>query len=548
MAKRPIGGGIKSNRQSAISSTTESPLAAGFLVSGDGILLHFVLTDRLCILVVPFRRSCFVNFVAGAVSYMLVLRSKIAGCAVPRGDLACAIELGLMTATATIFRIRKHADYQRVYKASRKQFAKQMTYFFTLRPELGPDGNCSARRGRNESSSWAYGWQGDGQGSRPQPHQAPHAGGRSEESGDPRAPVDVVLHPRRSVIDLEFRALEREVAAVFRAIQSGGQKQQSRWQAAPCLLTPCRTRSSTRASDWLCVLCMASTSPSCRPSCMRSARRVSLSADLLRICLCCSGAVWGFEGLVAGVSGGLDAAIRSRKAGWIRFRSETPDLGNHPSSIPQTIYHRTCASITARHQPDLQYRIGSLFWQSSKTPISRAAATTSRLLVMMLVLVTVFFGLQYLPLEVESTDGSPNAAPAFLAAPAGTQTAGTACDTARCHPAAGQQSAPAASLPGAAPAAHAVPAIQASAESTTVVENELYRITFTNRGGQVTSWILKQYKDSDGNPLNIVHTQAAEKFGYPLSLYTYDAALTTALSKALYVPSATGTSCCARRL
>ena len=39
-----------------------------------------------------------------------------------------------------ISRLRKHADYQRVYKASRKQFAEQMSYFLALRPTLGPDG------------------------------------------------------------------------------------------------------------------------------------------------------------------------------------------------------------------------------------------------------------------------------------------------------------------------------------------------------------------------------------------------------------------------
>jgi ribonuclease P protein component len=32
-------------------------------------------------------------------------------------------------------------------------------------------------------------------------------------------PIDVVLHPRRSVIDLDFAALDREVAQVFRIIQ-----------------------------------------------------------------------------------------------------------------------------------------------------------------------------------------------------------------------------------------------------------------------------------------------------------------------------------------
>src|SRR5882672_12166191 len=43
---------------------------------------------------------------------------------------------------------------------------------------------------------------------------------------------------------------------------------------------------------------------------------------------------------------------------------------------------------------------------------------------------------------------------------------------------------------------------QAHDESETIVENDLYRIVFTNRSGQVKSWILKNYKDRpDGNPL-----------------------------------------------
>jgi ribonuclease P protein component len=40
-------------------------------------------------------------------------------------------------------------------------------------------------------------------------------------------PVDVVLHPRRSVIDLKFATLDREVANVFRAIQVAVEKQQN---------------------------------------------------------------------------------------------------------------------------------------------------------------------------------------------------------------------------------------------------------------------------------------------------------------------------------
>ena len=89
-------------------------------------------------------------------------------------------------------------------------------------------------------------------------------------------------------------------------------------------------------------------------------------------------------------------------------------------------------------------------------------------------------------------------------------------------------------------AAHGIPSVEAGAESTTVVENDLYRIAFSNRGAQVTSWVLKDYKDLDGKPLDLIHPQAAKLFGYPLSLYTTDATIASALNQALYVPSATG--------
>jgi YidC/Oxa1 family membrane protein insertase len=89
--------------------------------------------------------------------------------------------------------------------------------------------------------------------------------------------------------------------------------------------------------------------------------------------------------------------------------------------------------------------------------------------------------------------------------------------------------------------ATAVPTITAAAQTSTTVENELYKITFSNRGGQVTSWILKKFTDNAGHPLDIVHEGAARLYGYPLSLYTYDDSLTKTLANALYVPSATGT-------
>ena len=101
-----------------------------------------------------------------------------------------------------------------------------------------------------------------------------------------------------------------------------------------------------------------------------------------------------------------------------------------------------------------------------------------------------------------------------------------------------QTASPAAPTPAAA--AVNARAIVATAETETVVENELYKIRFTNHGAQVTSWILKKYKDAQGQPLDLVHTDTAAKFGYPLSLYTYDAGLTAKLSQPLYVTSASG--------
>ncbi len=86
----------------------------------------------------------------------------------------------------------------------------------------------------------------------------------------------------------------------------------------------------------------------------------------------------------------------------------------------------------------------------------------------------------------------------------------------------------------------AAPAKQATAETETVVENDLYKITFTNRGALVKSWILKKYKDEKGNPLELVHTQAAAEWGYPLSFWTWDNDLKTKLNSAMYVADQTG--------
>jgi ribonuclease P protein component len=129
-----------------------------------------------------------------------------------------------MTTSAIIFRLRKHADYQRVYKAGRKQFAKQMTYYFTVRPQLGPDGtplrDVDASRPRVGLTV------GKVMGKAVDRNRIKRRMREAVRKNLPslRTPVDVILHPRRSVIDLEFAALEREVRNVFRAIQKAAEK------------------------------------------------------------------------------------------------------------------------------------------------------------------------------------------------------------------------------------------------------------------------------------------------------------------------------------
>jgi ribonuclease P protein component len=126
-----------------------------------------------------------------------------------------------------IFRLRKHADYQRVYKASRKQFAKQMTYFFTLRPQLGPDGK--PLRNADDASPRVGLTVGKVMGKAVDRNRIKR---RMREAVRKNlsalsTPVDIILHPRHSVIDLDFATLDREVANLFRTIQKAAEKQQT---------------------------------------------------------------------------------------------------------------------------------------------------------------------------------------------------------------------------------------------------------------------------------------------------------------------------------
>jgi YidC/Oxa1 family membrane protein insertase len=92
-----------------------------------------------------------------------------------------------------------------------------------------------------------------------------------------------------------------------------------------------------------------------------------------------------------------------------------------------------------------------------------------------------------------------------------------------------------------APQPTVTPQISAALETDTTVENEFYRIVFSNRGAQVKHWILKKYFDSSGKPLDMVQAQASAQFGLPLAFFTYSSSVTSQLNQALYQITVTGT-------
>ena len=94
---------------------------------------------------------------------------------------------------------------------------------------------------------------------------------------------------------------------------------------------------------------------------------------------------------------------------------------------------------------------------------------------------------------------------------------------------------------GAGAAAAQAPPVASKAdtqEHAVTVENELYRVVFSNRGAVVKSWELKKYMD-DSKPqkvLNVVHPEAAQATGgWPLALIFDDPQLQAAANDGLYL-------------
>jgi len=77
---------------------------------------------------------------------------------------------------------------------------------------------------------------------------------------------------------------------------------------------------------------------------------------------------------------------------------------------------------------------------------------------------------------------------------------------------------PAASAAAAVAAAPPAEAVVAQKEEISDIDTDVYHVKFSNRGAVVRSWVLKNYKDSSGHPLELVNELGASKIGFPFSL------------------------------
>jgi YidC/Oxa1 family membrane protein insertase len=91
----------------------------------------------------------------------------------------------------------------------------------------------------------------------------------------------------------------------------------------------------------------------------------------------------------------------------------------------------------------------------------------------------------------------------------------------------------------------AIPPKSEAQERTIVVENDLYRVEFSNRGAVVKSWQLKKYTDDSKPPriLDLVHADAAQQTGgWPFAVALNDEQQESAANSALYQVSTPATN------
>jgi YidC/Oxa1 family membrane protein insertase len=157
-----------------------------------------------------------------------------------------------------------------------------------------------------------------------------------------------------------------------------------------------------------------------------------------------------------------------------------------------------------------------------------------RLILAIVLSFLVLMGYQYFVVKPNKPNVAPPVTPsATSTAPAVPGTAGAAQEN--------RQAAPAETKPAPAEAVPApdLGAVAGQTETNVVVETSLYKAVWTNKGGVLKSWKLKNHKNSLKEDLDLVPAMAGEIGRYPFSLGLDDAAFAGLLNSSLFEASQT---------
>lgn len=108
-------------------------------------------------------------------------------------------------------RLLKHSDFQRVYEEARKSFSGNVTALYRIRARAD---------GFGPRVGFAVGKALGGAVVRNRIKRRMRAA-VSRHLGVVSCPVDIVLHPRKSVLQLDFAQLNGEIQQLFAAVQKG---------------------------------------------------------------------------------------------------------------------------------------------------------------------------------------------------------------------------------------------------------------------------------------------------------------------------------------
>jgi ribonuclease P protein component len=108
-------------------------------------------------------------------------------------------------------RLLKHADFQAVYQQGRKSFSANVSAVYRVREDAGHYG---PRVGFTVSKALG------GAVVRNRIRRRMRAAVQKHLSELSR-PLDIVLHPRKSVLDMEFARLDAEILQLFAAVEKG---------------------------------------------------------------------------------------------------------------------------------------------------------------------------------------------------------------------------------------------------------------------------------------------------------------------------------------